>query len=210
MPKWEMWHAGDYEHVLLPSQMASYRVDRATIGTTFFTTSAGYVLAGISSGALIERCGIRAALTLGGGAYVLSGLYLASRPPFAAFVLAQLVMGYGLGVLESALNVYLAALPEATTLLNRLHAFFGVGALIGPLLAAWILGFASWTAVWLVLAVAGVPLTAGFLMAHPKRASEPEEPEEEPVPAPSGMLGTARGRCRIRWPATRSADTGLG
>ena len=153
--------------VLLPSQMASYGVDRATIGITFFASSAGFVLASVSTGALIHRAGIRIALTAGGGAFVLAGLYLASRPPFAAFVLAQLVAGYGTGVLESALNVYIAGLPGATTLLNRLHAFFGVGALIGPPLAAWILGFASWTVVWLVVSVACVPLVAGFLLAFP-------------------------------------------
>lgn len=188
--------------VLLPSQMAGYRVDRATIGITFFASSAGYVLAGISTGALIERFGVRIALTVAGAAYLLPGLYLATRPPFVAFVLAQLVLGYGLGVLESALNVYLAALPGATTLLNRLHAFFGVGALIGPLLAAWILGFASWTVVWLVLALAGVPLIVGFLLAfprlgeEPKAIQEPQEPQvsqgpEPPAPAPGGMLGAA-------------------
>ena len=153
--------------VLLPSQMASYGVDRATIGITFFTGSAGFVLASVSTGALIHRAGIRIALTAGGSAFVLAGLYLATRPPFAAFMLAQLVVGYGTGILESALNVYIAGLPGATTLLNRLHAFFGVGALIGPPLATWILGFASWTVVWLVVSAACVPLVAGFLLAYP-------------------------------------------
>ncbi|HEY4852536.1 MAG TPA: hypothetical protein VII22_17255 [Streptosporangiaceae bacterium] len=73
--------------VLLLAQMSDYGVDRATIGITFFTGSAGFVLAGLSNGALIQRFGIRMALAVGGGAYVLAGL------------------------------------------LNRLHAFFGVGAL---------------------------------------------------------------------------------
>ncbi len=183
--------------VLLPSQMATYGVDRATIGITFFAFSAGFVLAGMTTGALIGRFGVRIALAAGGAAYVLSAFYLATRPPFVAFVLAGLVSGYGLGVLESALNVYLAALPGATTLLNRLHAFFGVGALIGPVLAAWILTMASWPVVWLVLAVAGVPLTAGFLLVYrePRAVDEkPEEPEvsEAPqAPEPVGLLGDA-------------------
>ncbi len=176
--------------VLLPSQMAGYGVDRATIGITFFTSSAGFVLAGVSTGALIGRCGVRIALTAGGVGYVLAGLYLATRPPFAAFVAAQLVTGYGTGVIESALNVYLAALPRAAALLNRLHAFFGVGALLGPLLAAWILSFASWTVVWLVLAAACVPLVAGFLVAYP--GPEPAAPAPgAPVPSPGSMLGAA-------------------
>ena len=126
--------------VLLPFQMAGYGVDRATIGISFFTVSAGWVLAGMSCGALIHRFGVRIVLMTGGGAYMLSGLYLATRPPFAAFVLVQVLTGYGAGVLESALNLYLTSLPSATTLLNRLHAFWGAGALLGPPLATWILG----------------------------------------------------------------------
>ena len=175
--------------VLLPSQMASYGVSRATIGITLFTVSAGFVLAGMSTGAMVARFGIRTTLTAGGAAFAVASLYLASRPPFAAFVLAQLVTGYGLGVLESVLNVYLAALPDATTLLNRLHAFFGVGALLGPPLAAWILGFASWTVVLLVVSAACVPLVVGFLVAYPgprlpARRSQPQRATAAPPTRP--------------------------
>jgi fucose permease len=177
--------------VLLPSQMSGYGVDRATIGITFFIGAAGFAFAGLSNGALIHRSGIRLALTTGGGAYVLAGLYLASRPPFAAFVLAQFVTGYATGVLESVLNSYLAALPDATTLLNRLHAFFGVGALAGPALAAWIVSSASWTVVWLVLALTCVPLTAGFVLIYPDQAPEPEPAALGPAgPAVLGPAGT--------------------
>jgi fucose permease len=183
--------------VLLPAQMASYGVDRATIGITFFTGSAGFVLGSMSTGMIVSRFGVRIALTTGGGAFMLAGLYLASRPPFAAFLLAQLVTGFGAGVLESVLNVYITRLPGATTLLNRLHAFFGVGALVGPPLAAWILGVASWTVVCLVLAVACIPLLAGFLLAYrgaEQPAGEPPPPAPAGTPARAtdrGLLGTA-------------------
>jgi len=190
--------------VLLLAQMSDYGVDRATIGITFFTSSAGFVLAGLGNGAMIARFGIRTALAVGGGAYVLAGLYLATRPPFAAFVVVQLVTGYGSGVLESALNTYLAALPGATTLLNRLHAFFGVGALLGPVLAAWIVGFASWTVVWLVLALACVPLVACFMLAYPapsptvsrSQSPKPETRADETSGSPAGRLLSAALRDR--------------
>jgi fucose permease len=183
---------GGVTGVLLPAQMGDYGVDRATIGITFFTGSAGFVLASLGTGVLIYRFGVRIALAAGAGTFVLAGLYLATRPPFVAFVLVQLVTGFATGVLESALNVYLAAQPDATALLNRLHAFFGVGALLGPVLATWIVGAASWTAVWLVLAVACVPLVAGFLAAYP--GSQPAEPADPADPAGSaggGLLGAA-------------------
>jgi fucose permease len=182
--------------VLLLSQMNSYGVDRATIGLTFFTGSAGYVFAGLSNGALMQRLGIRMALAVGGGVFVLAGLYMATRPPFAAFVAVQLAIGYATGVVETVLNTYLASLPSATALLNRLHAFFGVGALVGPVLAAWIVGFAPWTLVWLVLAMTCIPLTAGFLIAYPGPAPTwPATADPDP-------------RAQAPAPGTQPADTG--
>jgi hypothetical protein len=58
--------------------------DLPALGISFFTSSAGFVLAGMSAGALIGRLGTRIAFAAGGVAYALTGLYLASRPPFAA------------------------------------------------------------------------------------------------------------------------------
>jgi fucose permease len=159
--------------VLLVAQMGDYRVDQATIGIMFFTSSAGFALAGLHSGELIHRFGFRVTAVIGSGVYVVTGLYFGTRPPFIALLLVQLVMGYATGLLESVLNAYIAALPDARTLLNRLHAFFGVGALLGPVLAAWIVGLAPWTVVWLVLAVACVPLLAGFLAVYPGRQAAP-------------------------------------
>jgi fucose permease len=183
--------------VLLLATMRAYGVDPAIIGITFFASSGGFVLAGLSNGAMIARLGIRVTLAVGGGAYVVAGLYLATRPPFAAFVAVQLVTGYGIGVFESGLNTYLVALPRATTLLNRLHGFFGVGALLGPVLAAWIVGRAAWTVVWLVLALACVPLVIGFMVAYPGlvraeprgRAPEPgTHADETPGSRSRGLL----------------------
>ena len=114
--------------VLLPAQIDDYGVDKAIVGLTFFTNAAGFLLAGAATGPLLHRFGIRATLALGGAAPVLAWLYLAGRPAFVLLVLAQLLLGFGIGVFESVLNVYLAGLPGSTALLNRLHAFFGVGA----------------------------------------------------------------------------------
>jgi fucose permease len=187
--------------VLLLAQMGSYGVDRATIGITFFTGSVGFVLAGFHNGSLIHRFGVRVALAVGGGAYVLAGLYLATRPPFAAFVLVQVAVGYAGGVLESVLTTHLASQPDARALLNQLHAFFGVGALLGPVVASWIVGFASWTVVYLVLAAAYLPLVIGFLVSYPRqqaagslapRSGPPAPMPEMPAPQSSAAQSSAR------------------
>ncbi|WP_328855320.1 MFS transporter [Microbispora hainanensis] len=176
--------------VLLPAQIDDYGLDKATIGTQFFAFSAGFMLSGSTAGPLIHRLGIRASLILGGGTFALAGLLTAVRPPFLAFLVIQIVAGYGTGIFESVLNSYLTDLPGATTLLNRLHAFFGVGALLGPLLATWILTFLPWTAVWLVLALVCLPLLIGFYLTLPAREAPPPATAEEHAER-SGLLATA-------------------
>jgi fucose permease len=180
--------------VMLLAQMTDYGVDRTVIGLTFFTGTAGFVLGGLATGALIHRFGLRAALAIGGSANALAGLYMASRPAFAAFVMVQVVTGFAGGVLESVLNVYVAELPGATTKLNRLHAFFGVGALIGPVLAARIVAVTSWRVVWLVLALTYIPLIVSFLLAFPRRAVTPGAgAQAQAVPEVAGGAGMAGG-----------------
>src|SRR5215472_3496472 len=98
--------------VLLPAQMLDYGVDRTKIGTTFFVLSAGFMLAGSTVGVLVQRLGTRVALAFGVALFALSSFYTATRPPFAGLVVVQVVFGYGVGVLESVLNAYVAQLPN--------------------------------------------------------------------------------------------------
>ena len=177
--------------VLLPAQILDYGVGKGTIGLIFITGAAGFALSGVTAGALIHRGGVRAALAVGGVAYLVAALGTAARPPFVVLVLVQVLLGYGTGVLESVLNAYLAGLPEPTGPLNRLHAFFGVGALIGPSLAAWMLRRVSWPTVWLVLALLCVPLLAAVLITYPRAASPAPDPAGPPRRPPARPRGPA-------------------
>jgi fucose permease len=158
--------------VVLVAQMDDYGVGRATIGLTFFTFSAGFVLAGLAAGPLLHRWGARVSL-VGGGVVLIAGtVATAARPPFVALVAVQLLLGLGLGMTETVLNAYLTARARGATLLNTLHGFFGVGALIGPVLAASVVRVAAWPAVLLVLAGLCVLLLASVLATYPARASD--------------------------------------
>jgi len=168
--------------VVLPAQIADYSVGRSTVGITFFTFSAGFFLAGATTGSLMARLGTRTTLVAGAVAFVVADLYIATRPSFAALVAVQLLAGYGTGLVESVLNVHLSELPSGTTRLNLLHAFFGVGALIGPVLATWLLDRAAWTVVPLVLALLGVPYGVAFRLTYPAHdGGAPRTGATEPV-----------------------------
>lgn len=175
--------------VLLPAQLADYGVDRLLIGLTFFTNAAGFMAASAVTGPVIERIGFRRSILLGTGTVAVIGLLLGLRPDFLGLVLLQLLFGAGIGLLEGVLNAYLALLPKAQARLGRLHGFFGVGALLGPPLAAGILAVAPWPVVLLVLALLAALLLPAVWWAVPGPAAEPK-PEQLADP----LAGLAVGR----------------
>lgn len=177
--------------VVVPAQMADYDVTRKAIGLTFFTFSAAFFVAGATTGWLMARVGPRTALLVGSGAYVVGALAMASRPSFAVLVAVQLVVGYGTGIVESVLNAYLAELPRGAARLNLLHAFFGVGALLGPVLASWLVVRTSWTVVWLLLAVTAVPVAVAYALTYPGTTPPAVREDDGGVPLPAVPAGAA-------------------
>lgn len=189
--------------VLLPAQMADYGVDRSRIGITFFIFSAGFMLAGSVVGPMMQRFGTRTTLAVGVAVFVVSALYTATRPVFAGLLIVQVFLGYGIGVVESVLNTHLARLRRAAQRVNRLHAFFGVGALIGPLLATWMLRSWPWQRLWLVIAFADALLLVSVLLLVPRAEwSDPANPALT-SPTPAGPAPASRGllTAAVREPA---------
>ncbi|OLE24918.1 MAG: hypothetical protein AUG44_17725 [Actinobacteria bacterium 13_1_20CM_3_71_11] len=166
---------GSAAGVLLPYQMADYHIDKIGVGLLFFAYSGGYVLSGVANGPLIHRLGTRAQLTLGALVYLVTALGIGLHPGYVVLLGATVSIGFGAGILDAGLNAYVAGLPRHVTLLNLMHAFYGIGALLGPLLAAEIVHrHLPWQDTYLVLGAITVPLVLGFALALPDRA--------EPVP----------------------------
>jgi len=154
---------GGANGVLLPSLSAFYSVGDAVIGFLFLVSSLGYFLSALSSGLLTEQLGLRWMLLLGAATFLLGLLAFGLRLPFILLLPARLMLGFGIGLLETGLNIYVTALPRSTILLNYLHAFYGVGALVGPLAASLIIALSwGWSSVYLLLTGLSLPLLLGF------------------------------------------------
>ncbi len=127
---------GGASGVLLPSQIAYYHVSTSTIGLLFFTFSTGYVLSAGSTGFLIQKLGQHWYLTLGTALYMVSTFAFSLKPPFLLALVTNLFLGFGTGLIDTGFNALISSLPRRTQLLNYLHAFYGMGALLGPLIAS--------------------------------------------------------------------------
>ncbi|HMA36627.1 MAG TPA: MFS transporter [Chloroflexia bacterium] len=148
--------------VLLPSLQAFYHVDKATIGLLFLAGTFGYLGAAFTSGLLVERLGQRRFLLLGAAAFSGGETAFLLRLPFAAVLTGLLLLGFGVAIIDAGLNSYIAGLPNNTAPLNYLHAFYGLGALIGPLVASAILALGwAWNLVYLVWLSLGLLVLGG-------------------------------------------------
>jgi fucose permease len=176
--------------VLLPSQMSDYRIDKVTVGLQFFTFSGGYLLSGIANGWLIRRLGERGQLSLGAAIFVGTALGVGLRPGFPVFLAATVLLGFGTGILDAGLNAYVSNLPGHTALLNHLHAFFGVGALIGPQVGALLLHAGRpWPDAYLLMGVVAVPVLAGLATLYPSRL--PPAPDAHAAPLAAALRSRA-------------------
>jgi fucose permease len=178
--------------VLLPSLGAFYHQGDAVLGTLFLVSALSYAISSVSCGPLAARLGLRRLLALGTCVLLVGFLGFILALPFAFLYVARLCYGVGIGIIETGFNIYLSSLPKRTTLLNNLHAFYGVGALLGPLLATGMLSLLfGWNMIYAVLAVLNLLLLGGvlFLMRQPVSAQAPQQ-EQKPT-REKNLLGAA-------------------
>src|SRR5215469_13561784 len=137
--------------VLLPGMQTTYHTDKGTISLLFLAGTCGYFIASFNNGLLLEKLGNRRFLLLATFIMGLGFAVLSSRPPFFLLLLGIVPIGFGIAMLDAGLNSYIARLPENTARLNYLHAFYGIGALLGPLVASAFLALGLvWNSVYFV------------------------------------------------------------
>jgi fucose permease len=157
--------------VLLPGMQSTYHVGKDTLSLLFLAGSFGYLTASFNNGVLLDMLGNRRFLLLG---TLLMGLgfgLLSGRPPFVLLLVGIVPIGFGCAMLDAGLNSYIASFPQNTALLNYLHAFYGAGALLGPLVASSFLAFGLvWNSVYFVWIGIAILVFVGLGLAFPTRA----------------------------------------
>jgi fucose permease len=151
--------------ILLPSLQTHYGVDKSIVSLLFVALTAGYIVAAFGSGLLVALLGERRFLVLGAAAFALGALLVSLRPPFALVLLTMIGFGFGFAIIDAGLNTAITAMPESTTRLNNLHAFYGIGGFLGPIIAAGILTRGMpWNTVYALWCACGLLLVLGFAL----------------------------------------------
>jgi fucose permease len=160
--------------VLIPSLRLFYNVDKATVGLFFFFQTIGYLAAAFNSGLLVEKLGNRRFLVIGVVSFLLGVTALSLMLPFLIVLLLMLPLGFGVAIIDAGLNAYIASMPRNAALLNYLHAFYGIGALIGPAFASAILAIRwGWNSVYITWIGMSLILLLGFQLAFKQQIPTP-------------------------------------
>src|SRR4051794_19956792 len=161
----------------------------AALGELTALVSGGFIVSSVLSSRIRLRLGARVAVALGAAGAAAALAVYASSPVWAGLLVASLALGFFEGQLDSGFNTH-AALHHGPRLMNALHAAYGIGATLGPLVVAVALAAGSWRAAYAVpaglyaAAALGLWMTRGDLavplpdrwtaqQAPPRRASTP-------------------------------------
>jgi FHS family glucose/mannose:H+ symporter-like MFS transporter len=122
----------------LPEMRARLHVNLGQQGDLFLLLYFGVLVASVLVGPLIDRIGNKAVLLVSAVLVTVALGGFAAAESFAAAAVSGFVLGVGGGALNIAANVLVSDLygDERGPMLNLLGLFYGIGALLLPLLAA--------------------------------------------------------------------------
>ncbi len=143
--------------VAWPSMQAEFGVPLDAVAYLLLASTTGYLTASFFSGPLAYRFGIGRLLLVGGLAMAAALVVIATTHSWLLLIAVMLVSGIGSGLIDAGLNAYLAQ-HHGERAMNWLHAAFGVGITVSPLILtavfaadqSWRLGY------WIVAAFLGV------------------------------------------------------
>jgi fucose permease len=149
--------------VAWPSMSGDFGVPRESIGVLLIVATTGYLISSVAAGFTVSRVGVGWLLA---GSTALASLALfgyGASPAFALTVVAALFAGFGGGAIDSGLNAY-AASAFGPRHMNWLHAFFGLGVAIGPLIMTAAINGPSWRLGYVVVAGGQAVLALAFVL----------------------------------------------
>ncbi|WP_395744955.1 MFS transporter [Prosthecobacter sp.] len=175
--------------VAWPSVRDFFGRQQSEIAWIFFGAGASYFVSGLLTGKLLKSFGIGALLAGSSLLVAASALGYAVAPVWILFAACALLHGLGSGAIDAGLNHYVAN-HFSPRHMNWLHACYGIGATLGPLIMTFMLSMGSWRAGYaavgtLLLLLTGLFIHTRKLWDIPGQTTSTTHEEEASV----GMLG---------------------
>ena len=167
--------------VAWPSIRAGFSIPLDALGMLLFASVTGYLTSSFSSGPLMSRFGVGSVLA---ASCVLTGIGLIGYtlvPVWWMMVLLGVFAGLGAGAIDAGLNTYVAA-HFGEGLMQWLHASYGIGVTLGPIIMTIALtSFDSWRVGYRTVGVFQILLAGAFVLSLPMW-NQKDQPAESEAP----------------------------
>ncbi|KAF8911268.1 MFS general substrate transporter [Mucidula mucida] len=131
---------------MLPTMQEYYHINYAIVSLLFVFNCVGFVLGAGLNVWLNDKFGFGKTVVIGSLFQVAAYAIESPAPPFPVMVLAYFLAGFGMSLQNAQGNGFVGSLKEhQTTKLNMLHASYGVGAFVAPLVATQFSGAQHWS-----------------------------------------------------------------
>ena len=129
---------------LIPYLTKYYHLPYTIISLIFLSPFVGYNLSAVLNNAVHLKFGQRGVAFIGPFCHLIAYIVIAVHPPYPVLVVVFILAGFGNGIEDSAWNAWIGAMANANEVLGFLHAFYGLGATIAPLVATTMITKAHW------------------------------------------------------------------
>jgi fucose permease len=177
-----------------PSARQTFGAPIADLGLILLISTIGSISVSAFVGTLIRRFGVAVLLACSAACAALAGTGYALAPHLWVLFAVAVLWGLAAGMMDGGLNTSVG-LSGRPRLLNLLHAAYGVGTAIGPLLVTAAILLSSWRSAYVVLAVLDLVVTALWLR---QRRQERQERAAQDAP---GAAATEPDRTHRAGPA---------
>jgi fucose permease len=155
------------------------------LGILVTLSSGAFAFAALGSARLRTRLGAGPSLALGAGGMAVALVGFLISPWWTGVLAAALVLGGAAAFVDVGFNAH-AALHFTSRLTNALHASYGVGTTIGPLVVAAALAAGSWRIAFAVGAAVNAVVAAAIWAVRRTLPTAPPEHWSEVAPVRSG------------------------
>lgn len=121
------------------------QVSYTVVSLIFVFNFVGFMIAALINVWITQKLGFGTVICIGSALQALAYCLQSWSPPFALFCVAQVFNGAGLGLQDAQANTFVAHLPNMMKKMSILHAVYGVGALVCPLVATQFATLEHWS-----------------------------------------------------------------
>ncbi len=155
-----------------PSMRRDFNLPLDALGLLATVTTAGYLTASFLSGRLLRVMPIGTVLALSTLAAAVALLGFSLTPSWPLLLGLGYLAGLGGGAIDAGLNAY-GARHFSPRVLNWLHAFFGLGTTLGPLIVTAVLNSGNvWRWSYVIVGAAQLALALTFFLTRHRWADE--------------------------------------